>query len=96
MRFVVRVPVERKPGRFVLPADAIAYRGAEAVVLLKTGASFKAVPVTLEHHDARVAVVAADGAIFPGDLIVLRGAPGLALGLLAGAGGADPHAGHNH
>jgi hypothetical protein len=87
------VPLEKRPGRFVLPADAIAYRGAEALVLMKAGAGFTPVPVRLEHHDARVAVVKNDGAIFPGDTVVLRGAPALALALLAGQGG---DAGHGH
>jgi|GEM_PF-919106 len=96
LSYVVKVPIERKPGRFVLPADAIAYQGPEAVVLLPDGKGFRTVPVRLEHHDAQVAVVAADGALFPGDQVVLKGAPALAIALLAGAGGADPHAGHNH
>jgi hypothetical protein len=91
--YAVRVPLEKRPGRFVLPADAIAYRGAEALVLMKAGAGFTPVPVRLEHHDARVAVVKHDGAIFPGDTVVLRGAPALALALLAGQGG---DAGHGH
>lgn len=92
----VGVPVARYTGRFVLPAGAIAYRGAEAVVLVADGDAFRPVPVRLEHHDAGVAVVAADGAIFPGSRIVLRGAPVLGMALLAGPGAADPHAGHNH
>jgi multidrug efflux pump subunit AcrA (membrane-fusion protein) len=92
LAFVVRVPGERRAGRYVLPADAIAYRGAEAVVLLERGSGFEPVPVRLEHHDARHAVVAADGALFAGDRIVLRGAPALAMALLASAGGG----GHGH
>ncbi len=96
LTYVVKVPIERKPGRYVLPADAIAYQGPEAVVLLPDGKGFRTVPVRLEHHDAQFAVVAADGALFPGDQVVLKGAPALAIALLAGAGGADPHAGHSH
>jgi multidrug efflux pump subunit AcrA (membrane-fusion protein) len=95
LAFVVRLPAERSIGRFVLPPDAIAYRGAEAVVLLEKGAGFTPVPVRLEHHDARAAVVAADGALFTGDRIVLRGAPALAMALLASAGGDAGH-GHHH
>jgi multidrug efflux pump subunit AcrA (membrane-fusion protein) len=96
LKLAVRVPVERWPGCFVLPADAIAYRAAEAVVLLEDGETFKPVPVRLEHHDARVAIVPPKGGIIPGDRIVLHGAPALGMALLAGQGGADPHAGHNH
>lgn len=92
----VLVPVERVAGRFVLPADAIAYRGAEAVVLAVDGDTFRPIPVRLETHDAEHAVVAADGALFPGNVIVLHGAPALGMALLAGSGAADPHAGHSH
>lgn len=94
-RYGVRVPLRSLPGRFVLPADAIAYRAAEAVVLLVDGSSFRPVAVRLEHHDAEVAVVAADGALFPGDQLVLRGAPALAIALLASEGGDAGH-GHEH
>jgi hypothetical protein len=96
LAYVVKVPLERLAGRYVLPADAIAFLGAEAIVLLPDGKGFRTVPVVLEHHDARVAVVAAKGGLFPGDQVVLKGAPALAMALLAGAGGADPHAGHSH
>lgn len=94
--FAVLVPVGRSSGRFVLPADAIAYRAAEAVVLMADGDAFKVVPVRLEHHDAKVAVVAPKGGLFPGDRIAIHGAPALGMALLAGQSGADPHAGHNH
>lgn len=97
LTYVVRLPLERRAQCFVLPADAIAYRGAEALVLLEDGGTFRPVPVRLVHHDAREAVVAAKGGLFPGDRLVVKGAPALALALLAGQGGAaDPHAGHNH
>ncbi len=97
LRYMVRVPVERMPGHFVLPADAVIPRGPDSVVLLQDGDGFEPVPVRLVHLDARVAVVANDGAVFPGDRIVLRGAYALSLALAAAAGGApDPHAGHQH
>ncbi|MFM8980114.1 MAG: biotin/lipoyl-binding protein [Planctomycetia bacterium] len=94
-RYGVRVPLRTLPGRFVLPADAIAYRATEAVVLLVDGSAFRPVAVRLEHHDAEVAVVAADGALVPGDQVVLRGAPALAIALLANEGGDAGH-GHEH
>jgi multidrug efflux pump subunit AcrA (membrane-fusion protein) len=95
-RYLVRVPVARLGGRFVLPADAVTAQGADTVVLLEDGVGFKPVPVRVEHRDARVVVVANDGALFPGDRAVLRGAHAVALALQAGAGGVDPHAGHSH
>jgi membrane fusion protein, heavy metal efflux system len=97
LRFVVKIPVERAKGKFVLPADAIAYQGPTAIVLLQNGDSFRPLPVRLEYHDAQSAVVAADGALFAGDSLVIRGAPALAIALLAASsGGIDPHAGHGH
>lgn len=97
LTYVVRLPLTRTAPCFVLPPDAIAYRVAEALVLLEDGGTFRPVPVRLVHHDAREAVVAAQGGLFPGDRLVIKGAPALALALLAGQGAAaDPHAGHNH
>jgi multidrug efflux pump subunit AcrA (membrane-fusion protein) len=97
IRYLVHVPVERLAARFVLPASAVVARGSDMVVLLEDGDTFRAVPVRVEHLDARVAVVANDGAIFAGDRVVLRGAYALSLALQAGSGSAvDPHAGHNH
>jgi hypothetical protein len=97
LRYVARVPVERLPDRFVLPADAVAAQGPDTVVLLEDGDGFRAVPVTVEHRDARVVVVKNDGAVFPGDRAVLRGAYSVLLATQAAAGGGvDPHAGHSH
>ncbi|HEX5138223.1 MAG TPA: biotin/lipoyl-binding protein [Planctomycetota bacterium] len=97
LRYLVHVPVERLPGRFVLPASAVVLRGSDMVVLLEDGDSFRAVPVRVEHLDSHVAVVANDGAIFADDRVVLRGAYALSLALQAGSRSAvDPHAGHNH
>lgn len=97
LRFVVKIPVERAKGKFVLPADAIAYQGPTAIVLLQNGDSFRPLPVRLEYHDAQVALVAADGALFAGDSLVTRGAPALAIALLAASSGSiDPHAGCSH
>jgi hypothetical protein len=96
LRYLVRVPVERLPGRFVLPAEAVFPRGAAMMVLLEDGRSFRAVPVRLEHRDARLAVVAADGAIFPRDRVVTRGAYALSLALLAEPAAGGGHAGHSH
>jgi hypothetical protein len=97
IRYLVYVPVERLEKRFVLPASAVVPRGSDMIVLLEDGDTFRAVPVRVEHLDARVAVIGNDGAIFEGDRVVLRGAYALSLALQAGSGGgADPHAGHSH
>jgi multidrug efflux pump subunit AcrA (membrane-fusion protein) len=98
LRYVVHVPVERLPGRFVLPVGAVVVRGADATVFLEDGDGFRPVPVRVEHLDARHAVVANDGALFPGDRVVTANAYALSLALQAhaGAGGAGAHAGHAH
>jgi multidrug efflux pump subunit AcrA (membrane-fusion protein) len=97
LRYVARVPVERLPGRFVLPADAVAAQGADTVLLLEDGDSFRPVPVRVEHRDARTVVVGNDGAVFPGDRVVVRGAYAVLLAQQASTGGGvDPHAGHHH
>jgi cobalt-zinc-cadmium efflux system membrane fusion protein len=97
LRYIVRVPIARLEGRIVLPADAVVTRGADLVVVRQDGKTFTQVPVHVEYSDARVVVVAADGAVFPGDRIVTKGAYVVALALQAAAGGGvDPHAGHNH
>lgn len=96
-RYVVAIPLERLSKRFVLPADAVTSRGADSVVLLAEGASFRAVPVRVDYADSKVAVVANDGAVFPGDRAVVKGAYALSLALQAGSGGAAAaHAGHHH
>jgi len=97
-RYRVEVPLERLPDRFVLPAEAIVTRGADQVVVVSEGRSWRQVPVRVEYLDARVAVVPVkNGGVFAGDRVVMRGAYALALALQAAAGGGvDPHAGHNH
>ncbi len=98
-RYRVQVPLKHMPDRFVLPAGALITRGADQVVVVKEGRTWRQVPVHVEYLDARVAVVpAANGGLFAGDTVVMRGAYALALALqaAAGGGGADPHAGHNH
>ncbi len=94
-RLVVDLPFRRLEGVFVLPADALAFAGPESILLLEDGDTFRPVPVRVLHRDARTAVIAQDGAIFPGDRVVRRGAAALALALEStmGQGG---HAGHGH
>jgi len=97
-RYRVAVPLERMPGRFVLPAEAIVTRGADQVIVVQEGRNWRQVPVHVEYLDARVAVIPVkNGGVFAGDRVVMRGAYALALALQAAAGGGvDPHAGHNH
>jgi len=96
LRYLVAIPVQRLPQRFVLPASAVTDNGPERVVFVQDGNSFKPRPVHVEYEDDRVAVIANDGALFPGDPVVRTGAFALGLALQTGSGAVDPHAGHNH
>jgi hypothetical protein len=96
LRYLVEIPVQVLPQRFVLPASAVTDSGPERVVFVEEGSSFTARPVHVEYEDDRVAVIANDGAIFPADPVVMTGAFALGLALRTGSGAVDPHAGHNH
>jgi len=97
LRYLVYVPVQTLPDRFVLPTDAVTSQGADRVVFLENGDTFRPQVVHVEHADDEVVVIADDGSLFDGDRVALGGA--FALGLALGGRGnqtADPHAGHNH
>jgi len=96
LRYLVAIPVQRLPQRFVLPASAVTDDGPERVVFVQDGNTFVPRPVHVEYEDDRVAVIANDGALFPGDPVVRTGAFALGLALQTGSGAVDPHAGHNH
>jgi cobalt-zinc-cadmium efflux system membrane fusion protein len=97
LRYLVEVPIERLPGRFVLPFEAVTSRGADRVVFLSDGSTFRPLPVHVEYEDDEVVVIADDGSLFDGDPVVVRGAFALGLALQQGpAAAADPHAGHSH
>ncbi len=96
-RTQLAVPVERWEERIVLPADAVAEDGAETYVFVPNGKRLMRRPVHVEYRDATNVVVANDGSLFPGDLVVVAGARQLQLALKNQAGGGvDPHAGHSH
>jgi len=96
LRYLVEIPVQILPDRFVLPAGAVTDDGPERVVFVVDGNTFAARPVHVEYEDDRVVVIANDGQIFPGDPVVRTGAFALGLALQTGSGAVDPHAGHNH
>ncbi|MEX2186371.1 MAG: efflux RND transporter periplasmic adaptor subunit [Pirellulales bacterium] len=96
-RMQLAVPVERWEERIVLPTDAVAEDGAETYAFVPNGKRLMRRPVHVEHRDADNVVIANDGSLFPGDLVVVAGARQLQLALKNKAGGGvDPHAGHNH
>jgi multidrug efflux pump subunit AcrA (membrane-fusion protein) len=96
-RLELRVPVERWKERIVLPVDAVVDEGAEAYVYRQNGDHFDRVPVYVEYRNRDSAVIANNGALFPGDVVAGAGAYQIHLALKNKAGGGvDPHAGHSH
>jgi len=96
LRYLVEVPIAAPAPRFVLPASAVTDLGAERIVYVRDGGTFRSVPVHVEYFDDEIAVIANDGALFEGDPVALTGAFALGLALQQDTGAVDPHAGHNH
>jgi membrane fusion protein, heavy metal efflux system len=96
-RVELLIPVERLADKLVLPADAVVQDGVETYVFVPNGERFDRRAVHVETRDQRAAVVAEDGSLYPGELVVVAGAQQLQLALKNQAGGGvDPHAGHVH
>lgn len=96
-RLQLRVPVEEWSDQIVLPVEAVAREGADAFVFQQNGDHFDRVPVHIRHRDSQTVVIANDGALFPGDVVALRGAHQMQMALKnKSGGGVDPHAGHSH
>lgn len=96
-RVQLQIPVETLPDRIVLPADAVAQDGVETYVFVPNSDSFERRSVHVEHRDRQSAVIANDGALFPGEMVAISGAQQLQIAIKNKSGGApDPHAGHNH
>jgi len=96
-RYVLRVPVERLEGVWVLPRTALAEHGAERMVLLPDahGDVFEEVPVAIAAEDDEVFVLrpeVQDERLAPGVRVVTDGAFALGLALHGG----DESAGHHH
>lgn len=96
LRYVVKVPLEALPGRFVLPVGAVTSRGPDRVVLIRDGGTFRAQPVRIDYEDDEVIVIRDDGGVFEDDPIAMSGTFALSLALQLESGPVDPHAGHNH
>jgi multidrug efflux pump subunit AcrA (membrane-fusion protein) len=96
-RLKLRVPVEEWPEQIVLPIEAVAREGAEYFVFVQNGDHFDRTPVHVRYRDSQWAVIANDGALFPGDMVARRGAHQMQMALKnKSGGGIDPHAGHTH
>ncbi len=97
MRYQLRIPIKALKDVYVLPASAVAEDGADKVVYIQNGDSFKPAKVVILYQDHEVVVLDAKlSEVFPGDPVVQTGAFGLSLALKSSGGAIDPHAGHNH
>jgi multidrug efflux pump subunit AcrA (membrane-fusion protein) len=91
------VPVERWADRIVLPVNAVVQDGPESYVFEKNDGHFDRRAVRVEYRDEYSAVLANDGILMPGKMVIVSGAYQVHLAMKNKAGGApDPHAGHNH
>lgn len=96
-RVQLEIPLETLTDRIVLPVDAIAQDNTETYVFTPNGNQWVRRSVHVEYRDQRHAVIANDGALFPGDRVALTGAQQLQVAIKNKSGGAiDPHAGHSH
>jgi multidrug efflux pump subunit AcrA (membrane-fusion protein) len=98
-RVDLMVPVERWPDRIVLPAGAVVQDGPEAYVFEKNGSHFDRRSVCVEYRDQDSVVIATDGNLSPGKMVISSSSAAyqVHLAMKNKAGGApDPHAGHNH
>jgi len=96
-RVSLLVPVERWADRIVLPVNAVVQDGPESYVFEKNDGHFDRRSVRVEYRDQFSAVIANDGTLTPGKMVIVSGAYQVHLAMKNKAGGApDPHAGHNH
>ncbi len=96
-RMQLQIPVEQWVDQIVVPIDAVVSEGIERYVFQQNGDSFQRVAIHEKYRDQTHVVIENDGAIYPGDVIVGRGAHQIFLALKNKSGSAiDPHAGHNH
>ena len=96
-RVEILVPVEHWANRIVLPINAVIQDGAETYVFEKNNGQFDRRTVRVEYRDQSSAVIANDGTLAPGTMVIASGSYQVHLAMKNKAGGApDPHAGHNH
>ncbi len=93
-RYELLVPTLQYDKVYVFPGNAVVDDGPDKVLFLKSGDSFRKIPVEILYHDHEVVVLPASSDIFPGNPIVTHGA--LALSLALDSGGSDPTGGHGH
>ncbi|MEE2886287.1 MAG: hypothetical protein VX951_02535 [Planctomycetota bacterium] len=94
MRYQVRIPLVTHREVYVFAKDGVAKEGVDRVVYLRNGDSFKRKAVHVIYENAESVVIASDGALFPGDGVVTRGAFALSVAMQQSSGGGNH--GHSH
>ena len=96
-RMELGIPIAEWIDQIVLPIDAVVREGVESFVFQQNGEHFDRVAVHEKYRDRTSVVVENDGALFPGDVVAMRGAHQMQMAIKTKSGGGiDPHAGHNH
>ena len=96
-RIELLVPVERWTDRIVLPVEAIVQDGAESYVFEQNDGHFDRRAVRVEYRDQYSVVIADDGTLQPGKMVIVSGSYQVHLSMKNKVGGVrDPHAGHDH
>ncbi len=96
-RVELLVPVERWDSRIVLPLTAVVQDGPESYVFEQNGDHFDRRSVRVEYRDPHAVVIANDGVLRPGKMVIVAGAYQVHLAMKNKESGTpDPHAGHNH
>jgi membrane fusion protein, heavy metal efflux system len=96
-RVELLVPVERWSDRIVLPVNAVVQDGPESYVFEENDGHFDRRTVRVEYRDEYSVVLANDGTLTPGKMVIVSGSYQVHLAMKNKGGGApDPHAGHNH
>jgi multidrug efflux pump subunit AcrA (membrane-fusion protein) len=99
--YSLKVPTDKMDNVFVVPSDAVTDSGADKVIFIRDGDSFKEVKIELLYQDQESAVIAnnKETELFPGDEVVQHGAFGLGLALKAAGEGeheGEGEGGHHH
>jgi cobalt-zinc-cadmium efflux system membrane fusion protein len=96
-RMELGIPIAQWTDQIVLPVEAVVREGIDSFVFQQNGDRFNQIPVHEKYRDQTHVVIENDGALFPGDVVALRGAYQMQMALRNQSGGTvDPHAGHNH
>lgn len=95
-RIYLHIPVEHFKDVFVLPNQAVVRDGPEAYVFRQNGNSFVLKPVQVLYEDRHNVVIANDGSILPGQVVVQNAAAQLYRALKTKTEGGGGHHHHHH